>query len=797
MQYVLKERMNPNNAEDILKTLFRSVWRTTAKDLWARECPEYRSLEAEGMLAENWTPNMRRQEAFPLQMRVRTKLFANLSEWEQTEWQEKAAKLKDNDPTAEEWHPLRDGKVLQYANTLQFRAWDQFYRAILAKDCNSDVSEVVQLAPWKPKVSVYIPREAVKITEILLIDPLGIIISPQDAIKPALVKVMDMNYALRPGPSGKQTTRAHRPPWDRIALDIKEGHLEDWAEPTRLPRPDFPFEKPEHYTATEALELSNHLVQGELGELPEERVFRWKGQGTSRGEGTALPLTRKHAKRKRPVKSKPIIDGESFDLDGVGGSSSDEDEVQGHPPVKKPRTDSGKKPEQAVAKGSSAMVNGRQQNDKHEQTIAQGISIPGMPKAKMKTAQAAALTNEAKPLKTKAPPMQNNANEARCVIITKAEPKASKSTFKAKASSSQGKGKSKAISKAFAPKVVAAEKATQDPKPTESLAETTNEDISKPKRKAETAKESGNDEMIVMSNGQGKKKKGKEEEVVSGKAAEQKAEVAEGRVDEEQPRKPAHKGKPQPTVRVAFKRFVTVSKVPLPFNGVLQLWHANYYHRERLLDWEEQPVGVWESSCMSSARFIEVNELEQGLKLGAVLDLTPSFDDYEEKEAALFSEVVDAFKTLPLLDQFPGIKNVDGFLNSIQKRVGQGLDAIIGYPTDKGLTRMKIGGPCGLSAILRMTEFYRCSVTAMGNVNETSEDMGERLRPVEALLDRMEIVLAKEQWRRWASASFAIGAVPRVDGVRCVWYVWMEAIMSAPTEMEKVCFEPHLLLGSD
>ncbi|KIJ43312.1 hypothetical protein M422DRAFT_253514 [Sphaerobolus stellatus SS14] len=337
----------------------------------------------------------------------------------------------------------------------------------------------------------------------------------------------------------------------------------------------------------------------------------------------------------------------------------------------------------------------------------------------------------------------------------------------------------------FAPTVIAAEKATQDPKPTKSLAETTNDDISKPKRKAETAKESGNDEMIVVSNGQGKKKKGKEEEVVSGKAAEQKAEVAEGRVDEEQPRKPARKGKPQPTVRVAFKCYVTVSKVPLPFNGVLQLWHTNYYHRERLLDWEERPVGVWESSCMSSARFIEANELEQSLKLGAVLDLTPSFDDYEGKEAALFSEVVDAFKTLPLLDQFPGIKNVDGFLNSIQRRVCQGLDAIISYPTDKGLTRMKIGGPCGLSAILRMTEFYRHSVTAMRKVNETSEDMGERLQPVEALLDRMEIVLAKEQWRRWASASFAIGAVPRVDRVRCVWYVWMEAIMSAPTEMEK------------
>ena len=100
IQNLLSLRNDPDNSSNILKTLFRTVRRTAAKDLWARESPEYRKREAQAMTEEGWTADMPRQQAFPLQMRVRAALFAELSDGEREFWEKKAATTKQHEPSA-------------------------------------------------------------------------------------------------------------------------------------------------------------------------------------------------------------------------------------------------------------------------------------------------------------------------------------------------------------------------------------------------------------------------------------------------------------------------------------------------------------------------------------------------------------------------------------------------------------------------------------------------------------------------------------------------------------------------
>ncbi|KIJ37140.1 hypothetical protein M422DRAFT_260294 [Sphaerobolus stellatus SS14] len=98
--------------------------------------------------------------------------------------------------------------------------------------------------------------------------------------------------------------------------------------------------------------------------------------------------------------------------------------------------------------------------------------------------------------------------------------------------------------------------------------------------------------------------------------------------------------------------------MPLPFDGDLEKWHADYYPREHQLDWEVQAVSGMGSAAPASTRFIEANELESGCKLGGVLDITPTFNQLEGKEAELFEDIIDSLQTLPLLNQYPGIKTL-------------------------------------------------------------------------------------------------------------------------------------------
>ena len=84
-------RNGPPGANDILQTILGHVRRTSARDLWARSTTEtYTPMEHDAMVKAGWTPDMDRGKTLPMQMSVRSALFAALSEDEQSEWERKS-----------------------------------------------------------------------------------------------------------------------------------------------------------------------------------------------------------------------------------------------------------------------------------------------------------------------------------------------------------------------------------------------------------------------------------------------------------------------------------------------------------------------------------------------------------------------------------------------------------------------------------------------------------------------------------------------------------------------------------
>ena len=94
-----RDRHNEDHT-DILALLLRRVRKPAPKDLWAAETPEYADLERDALKKEDgWTPGMPRKKEFPIQVKVRARLFEELPEEERTLWAEKAEETKTAAPT--------------------------------------------------------------------------------------------------------------------------------------------------------------------------------------------------------------------------------------------------------------------------------------------------------------------------------------------------------------------------------------------------------------------------------------------------------------------------------------------------------------------------------------------------------------------------------------------------------------------------------------------------------------------------------------------------------------------------
>ena len=172
-----------------------------------------------------------------------------------------------------------------------------------------------------------------------------------------------------------------------------------------------------------------------------------------------------------------------------------------------------------------------------------------------------------------------------------------------------------------------------------------------------------------------------------------------------------------------------------------------------------------------------------------MLDVTFPFEKFNDKEATAFEAILEPLEPLPLMEQFPGIKNSSAFINALLRRASEAVEAIVTYPTDRKMSRLRVGGSFGMTAAMRLVEFCRRTLMGLGDNSEPAEETKVRLAPVTVVLERMEIVLAREQWRRWASSTFAIAATEgkkNAERLRVLWWIMMEAIMRSEWDAVKV-----------
>jgi len=175
-----------------------------------------------------------------------------------------------------------------------------------------------------------------------------------------------------------------------------------------------------------------------------------------------------------------------------------------------------------------------------------------------------------------------------------------------------------------------------------------------------------------------------------------------------------------------------------------------------------------------------LGEADDAALQGALLDLTSPADSLGDGACDLIDAIADPLSVLPWPNQYPQAKNISAIMDELVARVSSGLDSILNYPTDMELSRMKLAGALAGTAMLRYAEFCRrVAATASPKLQCYS-------KIVDNLLDCIEVVFAKEMWRRWALGSF--GASPKRDAevLLVMFSIWMEAVVRSNITADEV-----------
>ncbi|KIJ29396.1 hypothetical protein M422DRAFT_54175 [Sphaerobolus stellatus SS14] len=263
---------------DVLDLVYRHVRRSTARDVWARESPDYKDKEADRMIVKGWTLKMDRPKMFPLQMRVRQELWKELPEEDRAKWTQVATEDVRGPATREKFIPTVGPHLPNLSSMSASEVYESAMRKAVGAMTQVGPDEVKVIAPWRPRINVPKPCVAVVyFASKVKVDEQGNIITPEDALRDAITSYLHMTFeALCPASrEGKgKGGRLKKPDWDRM---VRMG-MNKFVDPAVLPPPPFTFNNPQHYLVPQLLEFGGWLLKGESGELPEAQRFRWIGQ---------------------------------------------------------------------------------------------------------------------------------------------------------------------------------------------------------------------------------------------------------------------------------------------------------------------------------------------------------------------------------------------------------------------------------------------------------------------------------------------------------------------------------------
>ncbi|KIJ47038.1 hypothetical protein M422DRAFT_249345 [Sphaerobolus stellatus SS14] len=206
------------------------------------------------------------------------------------------------------------------------------------------------------------------------------------------------------------------------------------------------------------------------------------------------------------------------------------------------------------------------------------------------------------------------------------------------------------------------------------------------------------------------------------------------------------------------------------------LWRNDFTLRQDALDWESERASTMGCDVAMAARFIEATEVDEAVTLGVQLDLSAPHPSNETDIGELWDVLMQPHETMLAISAFHGVKDWTNVYDTVLER-GRGLlRRILNHPTDALRARLKVGGNLGMFPALRCMEWMRRRLT-LRDPDSTYSQM------LHALLQECDLVLAQEQWRRWAITSFALpmhdigwnqarGAV-----LLNAWLLWMECMM--------------------
>ncbi|KIJ47668.1 hypothetical protein M422DRAFT_248677 [Sphaerobolus stellatus SS14] len=222
--------------------------------------------------------------------------------------------------------------------------------------------------------------------------------------------------------------------------------------------------------------------------------------------------------------------------------------------------------------------------------------------------------------------------------------------------------------------------------------------------------------------------------------------------------------------------------------NLMGMWFNDFHYREMNLEWESEGNSeANRGSLVDMVRFLEASEVEKAFKFSAFLDISAPDIVTQDQAADIFDRIFESDEPLPYPHQLIKLKDWKSFCRLLQLLIDAGLKAIVNYPCDKALSRLRIGGGLGVFGVLHALELLRRIASA--------DELGERLgvfqhtlkEIVSSLLRRTRTVFEREMLWRWSSGSLNEDSNMETKRLVLLWHVLMEATLQQEISDEE-CF---------
>jgi hypothetical protein len=173
--------------------------------------------------------------------------------------------------------------------------------------------------------------------------------------------------------------------------------------------------------------------------------------------------------------------------------------------------------------------------------------------------------------------------------------------------------------------------------------------------------------------------------------------------------------------------------------------------------------------------FIQSTDFAQRKRL---IDVTLPFDDgLDPKASCFFDKLLNPREPLPHYDCHPGV-GWESLLPRFISRANQVIDVLENAPASIDASWVRVSGKGGLLMVMRYIEFTR-RVALQADYARFQGD-------VDRILSRLNNVLPKEMFRRWAVASFHVSYHEHCHDLLPLWKIYMETLMKDKVGSEEV-----------